>query len=268
MKLGIAHYAPVLALSLVIAAGSAKAQEAPQPEAPVVEASTNCFSTFNIGTMIYCVSEHGNVARLTAPAVGPEHIRIGVIREGYAVCGAVGALLPPQIAHDAGNTEAGWQLPVTIVQPVPNSLPLTITRRTLTGLELVQSFAHNAAEREIVVTMTLRNISGATRFNVRLDRYFDGDIAADAGDDRYNRSADAVWGEDGGHAVMLSDINFPAVPHATAVHTFAGFNAATCGQATNATPTAIGDHVGRLSYSFGNLLNGASRTVRVQYQKL
>jgi hypothetical protein len=255
-------------LTLALAAGNARAQEAPQPEAPVVEASVNCLSTFAIGPLTYCVSEHGNVVRLTAPAVAPEHIRIGVIREGYAICAQPGALLPAVISHDAGNTEAGWQVGVLIAQPVPNALPLTITRRTTSGLEFVQSYSHNAAEREIVITMTVRNISGASRFNVRLDRYFDGDIAGDAADDRYNRSADAVWGEDGPHAVMLSAINFPIIPHTVSVHTFGGFVAASCGQASIATPTAFGDHVGRLSHSLGTLANGASRTVRVQYSKL
>lgn len=260
----------LLGLSILLAANSAFAQETEQPSAPVVEASTNCFATFAIGTMTYCVSEHGNIARLTSPAAAPEHIRIGAIREGYALCGATVAGGAQQVSYDSGNAEAGWQAAVLIVQPGgANTLPLCITRRTNTNLEVQQCFSHNANEKEIVVSMTVRNVSGAPRFNVMLDRYFDGDIAGTPGNDRYLRSLDAVWGEDGFHALALRNISGLASPaHTTAVHTFAAFNAASCNQATLATPTALGDFVGRLSYQFGNLAANASRTVRVQYDKL
>ena len=64
-------------LALVLTANSAFAQQTEQPSAPVVEASTNCFATFAIGTLTYCVSEHGNIVRFSSPAAAPEHIRIG-----------------------------------------------------------------------------------------------------------------------------------------------------------------------------------------------
>ena len=257
-------------LALVLTANSAFAQETEQPTAPVVESSTNCFATFAIGTLTYCVSEHGNIVRFSSPAAAPEHIRIGVIREGYAVCVATAAGGAQQVSYDSGNVEAGWQAAVTILQPGgANTLPLCITRRTNNNLEVQQCFSHNANDKEVVVTMTVRNLSGATRFNVMMDRYFDGDIAGTAGNDRYTRSADSVWGEEGQHALALRNINGVASPaHTTAVHTFVGFNAASCNQPTIATPTAAGDFVGRLSFQFGNLVANASRTVRVQYDKL
>ena len=87
MQLTSARFVCPLVLGLALGS-SAFAQEAEQPTAPVVEASTNCFATFAIGTVTYCVSEHGNVARFTSPAAAPEHIRVGVVREGYAVCAA------------------------------------------------------------------------------------------------------------------------------------------------------------------------------------
>jgi hypothetical protein len=260
----------MLVMTMALIAAPAFAQDS-QPAAPVVEASTTCFATFNIGPISYCVSEHGNIAKFTAPAVAPEHIRIGVIREGYTLC-ATNPAGVVQISHDAGDVEAGFNVPVTISQPFgANTLPLTITRTTTSGLELVQSFAHNAAHREVEITMTVRNVSGQVRNNVRVDRYFDGDIAGTAGNDRYTRSADGVWGEEGLHTMMLSDITsptFPAVAHTTAVQTFAGFVPASCGQASIAVPTAAGDFVGRLSYSLGNMAANASKTLRVQYRKL
>jgi hypothetical protein len=268
MQLTTARLVCPLVLGFVLG-GSAFAQSTEQPTEPVVEASTNCFATFAIGTVTYCVSEHGNIARFTSPAAAPEHIRLGVIREGYAVCAANAAGAAPVVAYDSANVEAGWQVAVTISQPNgANTLPLCITRRTLGNLELSQCFSHVPNEREVDITMTLRNLSGATRYSVTMDRYFDGDIAADAGDDRYVRSADAVWGEDGLYTLALADINGLAFPHTTAVHTFGGFLANFCNQVSVATPTGLGDFVGRLSYQFGTLTANASRSVRVQYRKL
>jgi hypothetical protein len=255
-------------LGAILSFGSAFAQNTEQPDAPVTEASTNCFATFAVGTMTFCVSEHGNVARFTSPAAAPEHIRIGVIREGYAVCAANVLGGAQAVSYDSGNAEAGWQAAVTIIQPVPNALPLTIIRRTLSNLELTQSFSYSALEREVVISMTLRNLSGATRYNVMMDRYFDGDIAGTAASDRYTRSADAVWGEEGIHTLALADINGLSFLHSTAVHTFLAFNAASCNQGSLVTPTPPGDHVGRLSYRFGDLIANASRSVRVQYRKM
>jgi hypothetical protein len=268
MQLRTAHLVRLSVFGLILGSSSF-AQNTEQPAAPVIEASTNCFATFAIGTLTYCVSEHGNIARFSSPAAAPEHIRIGVIREGYAVCAGNAAGAAPVVAYDSGNVEAGWQVPVTISQPGgPNTLPLCITRRTLGNLEVQQCFSNVANEREVNITMTLRNLSGATRYNVMLDRYFDGDIAGDAGDDRYTRSADAVSGEDGLYTVALSNIDGLAVAHTTAVHTFIGFVANACNQATVATPTAAGDFVGRVSHQFGNLAANAVRTIHVQYRKL
>ena len=87
MQLKTARLARLSLLGMILGS-SAFAQSTEQPAAPVIEASTNCFATFAIGTVTYCVSEHGNVARFTSPAAAPEHIRIGTIREGYAVCAA------------------------------------------------------------------------------------------------------------------------------------------------------------------------------------
>ena len=123
-------------LALVLTANSAFVQQTEQPTAPVVEASTNCFATFAIGTLTYCVSEHGNIVRFSSPAAAPEHIRIGVIREGYAVCVAPRPVALQQVSYDSGNVEAGWQAAVTILQPgganthpfVLPGEPITISR--------------------------------------------------------------------------------------------------------------------------------------------
>jgi hypothetical protein len=266
------HALNVCAFSLAtMLAGSAVAQEAAtQTDTPATEASLNCFANFNIGPISYCVSEHGNVVRFRAPAAAPEHIAIGVVREGYAVCAANAAGGAPIISHDAANTEAGWQVAVTIAQPNgPNTLPLCITRRTTGNLELTQCFSHIVNTPRFNISMTLRNVSGAVRWNVQMARYFDGDINGDVADDTYLRTPNSILAADAASddIISLRDIA-PLYAHATAVHTFGAFNAASCAQASLATPTAPGDFVGRINYSFGNLAANASRTVRLEYSKL
>jgi hypothetical protein len=253
-----------IVLFAALTAGTAAAQ---QPQTPAGEASTNCFSTHLLGTMNICISEHGNIVRFESPA-GFEHIRVGAFREGYAVCSNA-FLGPTVVAHDAGDVEGGFNAVVVINQPVPNSLPLTITRTTTNGLELTQSYSIDSfvPELSVSVTMTVRNVSGATRYNVKLDRYFDGDVNGDVADDVYFRTNDIVSGNDPSTRTLeLLDNALPAVTHATAVHTFIGWVPASCGQVSIATPTAAGDHVGRLSYTIGTLNNNASKTVKVKYR--
>lgn len=258
----------IFAVALTTATVSAQEPEQPAQTAEG-EASTNCFSTHTLGKLRVCISEHGNVVRMESP-LGVEHIRIGVIGEGYALCAAPSAVAAPAIAHDAGFAEAGFTAAITIVQPVPNAFPLTITRTTTSGLQFIQSFSGDSVEGDLTVTMTVRNLSGATKYNVRLDRYFDGDINAGSGGDLYSRTLDSVWAyANASNGVMLRDIQLlPATAHATAVHTFGTWNRATCGQAGVATPTAAGDFVGRLSYSFGNMAANTSRSVRINYARL
>jgi hypothetical protein len=260
-------------LFLLAGAAIAPGQQTPTPPG---EASTTCQTTLLLGSMNVCFSDHGNVVRFESPA-GFEHIRIGAFREGYAVCSQNGPTFPPPfpppltvVAYDAGDVEGGFNAATTIIQPVPDALPLTIRRTTTNGLELTQVFSVDSSERDVTVSMTVRNTSGATRFNIRLDRYFDGDVDGTLSNDLYAKDLDSVWGfETAGHSLALTDITPYTAPvtHSTAVHTFLGHVPASCGQASVTTPTAAGDFVGRLSYTIGNLANGASKTVRVTHRR-
>lgn len=268
MELNLTNTIRAFVLTIALTAATASAQEQPT-ETVEGEASTNCFSTHTLGKLRVCISEHGNIAQLQSP-LGVEHIRIGVIREGYALCAAPSIFAAPAVAHDAASVEGGFTPTVSITQAVPNAFPLTITRTTSSGLQFTQTFAGDSIEGDLTVTMTVRNLSGATKWNVRLDRYFDGDINGTAGTDLYARTLDSVWGyENNSNGVVLRDIQvLPATAHTTAVHTFIGWVPASCGQVSVVTPTAAGDFVGRLSYSFGTMVANASKTVKINYARL
>lgn len=240
-------------------------------------ASTICGAgrTFMFGAGAYlfkfCISDHGNILELQSPA---NFTQIG-IREGYVACGTGAAN-----AYDTGSDESGWGAS-TITQPGgANTLPVTIKRQSTDGkFELTQTFTADSAQKEITITMVLKNISAASITNVKLARYFDGDLSGslnngDAGDDIYNRDTDSVWGKDNGagvghHGLALTALSF-AQSRSMAVESYGNFSMASfgnCSPFAENVPTAPGDYVGRLTYNLSTLAAGVSKTVKVIYRR-
>jgi hypothetical protein len=218
--------------------------------------------------MTVCRSDCGNLAQFTAPDTFE---RVGAVGEGYALCSDVRAH-----GYDVGSYHTGFGAP-TISQPNgANTFPLTITRRTADGVfDLTQTFTGDSVEEDVTVTMTVKNVSGSPVPGVKLSRYFDGDVDGTLFDDRYGRTADAVWGwnEATGHGLMLAAQTL-ARAHTTGAEQFAlwdpisggGGSAQSCagGSSASATPA---DYVGRVNYELGTIAAGASVTVKFQYRR-
>jgi hypothetical protein len=156
---------------------------------------------------------------------------------------------------------------------------LTIKRQSTDGkLELTQTFNWDTAQKEILITMVLKNISAVSLSAVKLARYFDDDLdspldEADELDDIYDQDSDSVWGRDGGtgaghHGVMLTALTF-IQSHTTAVQLFSDFNgdAGSCTASPVATVPATGDYTGRVTYNLGTLNAGQSKTVQMLYRR-
>lgn len=240
--------------------------------------TNNCFEDFFLGSgpnyFRVCVSPHGNLPFVWSPA-GYQHISPPG-DEGYVVCGTGVAT-----AYDAGPAESGWQAS-GITQPGgAHTYPLIITRQSVDGkLELKQTIDINLAEKEILITMALKNISGAQITDVKLARYFNGDISrynlggTQNFPDIYDRDADSVWGKDDGagpghHSLTLAALTL-GQSHTAAVETFADYNntRSTCTPVAVATvPTSPGDYTGRLTYNLGTLNAGATKTVKFIYRR-
>ena len=234
--------------------------------------------TFGNGQNLFkfCISTHGNVQRLFSPG----NYRQVDTTEGYVACGTGAAN-----AFDAGFTESGWGAATAIQPGGANTFPLTIKRQTTDGkFELKQTFEWNTLEKEILITMVLKNISAGSITNVKLARYFDGDLNStdaviDDSDDIYDANSDSVWGRDSGtgaghHELMLTALAF-AVSHTTAAETFSDFNPAgavqtgrTCTPIPRSVPTVPSDSVGRVTYNIGTMAAAASKTVKVLYRRL
>lgn len=241
-------------------------------------ANTTCFSTYTSGSganfMKVCISRHGNLVQFESPA-GSEHIRVNTIGEGYSVCGDIGGVT--KFGHDAGFNESGFGSP-TITQPNgANTFPLTITRKTTDEkFQLIQKFSRDTKEKDVTITMTLKNISASPISTVKLTRYFDGDIDNDTDDDRYARTGSSVWGYEDvqapfgeGHGLMLTPLTFSTL-HSAVVRTFSAWSSTldSCGDViVEPTPTDFGNFVGEVSYFLGTMNADQSKTVKFIYRR-
>ena len=235
-------------------------------------ASTGNFACSNSGSgnnkLNVCVSNHGNLVQFISPDGSGDHINV----DGYVICSS-GQFVE---GWDAGIAEAGCGNP-TISQPTAGKFPVTITRNC-NCVQFKQVWATpDNTEKDITLTMTVKNICNFTLTNTELDRYFDGDLNGTAGIDIYDNGIDSVWGYDlnGEIALSLTALTF-ATPHQTWVETFVDWNptgnqvqtAKTCfSNPTVPTPTASGDYVGRLRYFLQTLNPGQSKTVKIVYRR-
>lgn len=260
------------------------------------KADTTCNTALVSGSgpnyMKICISNDGNVVGFQSPS-GYEHIAIGVIGEGYAVCTTIGGEIATNHGYDVGFAESGWG-PATVYQPNgANSLPLTITRTTTDNtFTLKQSFSRNPGTKEVTVTMTLTNISGVAQPAVQLFREVDFDVDNTSSPNIFSKTLDTVSAEfsgtnyaggasDGnGHGIQITAQTL-AVSHTMYVQTFSNwYNSGNgdfqgCGPNFIAlTPTAgqagagaPGDYMGWLIYNFGNMNAGIAKTVAVTYRR-
>jgi hypothetical protein len=242
------------------------------PAFEAVHASDACFSTHVSGSganrMDICISSHGNLVQFTSPT---EHIRVGTIGEGYAVCSNNGAVVH---GYDAAFTEGPWLGDPTIDQPNgPNTFPLTITRTTIDGVFSVkQKFAMDAKEKDVTITMTLKNISAATVPTVEVSRYVDADVDEDSTPRSVGRLTDSVWFTANDPSPMTYGLSLIAgtlaTGHTTRIENepdFIGTTHAGCDPSTN--PTVGPGYSGRITYQLGDFTKGKSKTITYVYRR-
>lgn len=264
-------YAGLLASSAVMAQSERKKSNSP------AGASCNPDLTFSFSTgaqhFSFCFEAEnpdGNILKIISPA-GVNHL-FG--SEGYVVCATGSAN-----AYAVAGLDSGWE-GVFISQPGgPKTLPVTFTRQSTDGkFELAQTFNWNTAEKEILITMTLKNTSAASINGARLSRYFKPILSDDPFDDIFDRDSDSVWGIDAGappnNGLMLSVLTSTQT-HAAFVEATADWTpfapgpqtATKCTAIAQPVPTAPGDYAGRITYVLGTLNAGASKTVQVVYRR-
>lgn len=222
----------------------------------------NCFQSGSSATFTRaCISSHGNVSSFESPQT-KEHIRAGVIGEGYAICSNNGSTVH---GWDAGHAESSWGATTSAAGPV-------ITRSTSDGaFKIKQSYAFNGPETELRITMAVTNTSGSSKSNVLLSRYFDGDVDS-TGSERGALTSASVfeWLEFPGHGLKLTASTF-ATQHRGSVESFGNWAGGTeqgCTPNALTTPAGPTDLTGRMNYLLGSIANGATKTVVYTYERL
>jgi hypothetical protein len=239
-----------------------------------VLASDVCFSTHAWGSgasrLAFCVSGDGNLVQLESPQ-DAEHLDVGVTGEGYVLCS-----FEALHGYDAGFDESGF-LESTVVQPNgPNTFPLTIRRDTSDGaLRLTQTFTRDTTEKDVIITMAVRNRRAVRIRSVNVHRYFDGDIDGGGSDNLYRTGGDSVWAWKDGtdtHGLMLTARTFQTY-HFQLVERYANWDPTAGGDASACPSTSLGDtsdpgnYVGRVGYALGDIDAGLSKTVTVLYSR-
>jgi hypothetical protein len=280
--------AATMALALVLVGGvaiSKQPQDPPDkgsgsiPRSTVVKASfTNGSGNNFLGVK---VSDHGNLTSFESP-VGRQAVFGG--REGYAVCSGGG---DPD-GHDTGDVEAGFAAP-TFSQPNgAGTFPLTVTRRTTNGkFQLTQVWAKpDPVEKDVTVTMTLKNISSAPITGVMISRSGDFDIGASSADLGAETIDSAwLWDDEGGPDVAPVGLKLTALTfgtdNATRIETASDWmigrsspfpldaTRTRCQDLFTQTPTPEpGDFTMRIFYLLDTLGAGQSKSVKFGYGRM
>lgn len=229
---------------------------ATQPGGPAPEA-TNCKKNFSSGAgntfLGWCFSDAGNIMKFESPA-NQEHIRNGTFIEGYALC-ATGV---PD-AFDNGERGANFGAPT---YPNPNSV-----RRNTPTFQLDQTFSQNTAEKLVTVSMTVKNVTGSPKTNVRLSRFVDLDMNGTPSDDRWDRSVASIVALQN-NMLALTARSFE-INKVSVVETVTDlFDDTGCDASSPLPVPSTGDLAGRVTYSLGTINPGQSKTVVFRYSRI
>lgn len=219
---------------------------------------TDCRYEFGSGDFAWCVSEAGNVVRLSVD--GAEHIAVGTVTEGYVVC-AAGA--GPY--YDVNSASAGWGEPVLVEGPTENAV--IIDRTTLDGRFTLRQFIHAtgeaAGDNAVTIRMTLTN-NGERRINdVMLLRTADLDVDGTEAGDVFDVSDNAAFARQESAVALLALRE--GVEHEARVSM--DVTPTTCTpDAFSPLPAADADLAVSVRYDLGRMAEGKSKSVRVRYQ--
>ncbi len=224
-------------------------------------------ATYGAGVTYFSIglSKHGNVTTFMSPA-GVDHIRIGTIIEGYLVSSGAGNIVS---GYDAADSESAWGTLTTSGSLAAGTLK--ITRKTADNkFLLTQQFTAGGAGMKLTITMTLKNISALIQSNVWLTRYADWDPNGIENVGTFYRSPLAVLATSGAGFNVLTSAQVGASPSVVIQSTTTGLG--------NFDQTGLGSFVSflgvglnfkaRVAWPLGNLAVGASKSVKLFYQRL
>lgn len=228
-----------------------------------LDADDTCVYEFSKGTgadqISWCVSSGGNIVKLDNQ-IGT----VGAFTEGFTFCQFPGGV---RLAYDDGIDQSGWNgQPPTLVSLSPLTIDRIIVNPTTSQpiLRFRQKFTTDYVEKELLVDMTLTNISAADISFLTFKRISNlhpgGQLSSP-----WNHGVGGIWvGNQSGAVTMSSVITSKSSSEAY----LTGFSdAAQCFEERVSAPIE-GDLIGTINYSVGTLKAGKGKTFRVNYRRM
>lgn len=140
------------------------------------------------------------------------------------------------------------------------------------GQSTTRSNVGRESEKDLTVTMTVKNMTAAAVPRVELVRYFNGDIDGTAADDLFDRTPDSVWGTQGpdGHGLALFAKTFQSnktrIEYADRWDPQGAGTAERC-SVVGIDPVGPDDYAARNIYSLYTIGAGASKTAKFVYRR-
>ncbi len=170
-----------------------------QISAITTAATSDCTYTFTSGGtatlkyLQYCVTVNGNIVEFQSP-LGTEHIRVGTVGDGYALCDLSAATGEVGYHDYAGfgdvDTGTGWAAPILVSQ---TTTTVKIARSTIDGLfTLTQTFTQSPSDASVKVAMAIKNNTSISK-TIWLTRFTDID-AGGATSNIMDGTLESVWG--------------------------------------------------------------------------
>lgn len=224
-----------------------------ETDAPVMPCEHTFASGSGSSLIRYCVSSGATIVQLEGPA-GAEHLRVDEVIEGFVVCSGT-------IVQDWDLSATGSGFGPATVSSGPTSSGITL-QRSSPRFQLDQKFALDKNEKDVTITMTLKNISGAMIPDVRLTRAYDPDVNGNPAADLEVKSARAVWAGDV-NAVTLTGTSWTFAAD-TAID---NDSSPACSAGSGVPPAITADaRLASVTYRLGNLGPGAKKTVKFVYR--
>jgi hypothetical protein len=229
----------------------------------VLSADDTCVYAYSKGTgadhISWCVSSGGNIVRFKSPLY--EHIgTVGAFQEGVIIC------RPPatRLAFDDGVDQAGFFGEPVLVDSSPLTIDRMVTNPATSAviLRLRQKFTTDYARKELVVDMTLTNVSAESQ-TVHLRRF--SNLHADGRlNNHWLNSASGIWTGNEAVAVVMASVYKSSVSPDASIGNFT--SGLTCDHERFNGPL-FGDLVGNIG--FGAVLGpGKSKTFRITYRRV
>jgi hypothetical protein len=228
-----------------------------------------CVYPFSKGTGLnhisWCVSSGGNIVRLKSP-IASEHIgTTGAYAEGLMLCQSPTG----RLAYDTGIDQAGFsgEGPQLV-----DLAPLTIDR-VVTGLGLSplfkirQKFTTDYAEKELVVAMTITNLTSEPQSGLMLRRVSDLNVESQQVNFWHN-SAAGNWAAHHSIGIVMGLVRKGAAsPGEAYVTTFNALLDCFPDRFGGTLGPVTGDYAGAIDFSVGTLGPGNSKTFTYSYRR-